>query len=58
MVKKRCFCGTIFNNIILYENHCKKCELKIEDKLINLNIYIDSLIHKSSTLRNKLLLIN
>lgn len=56
MVKKRCFCGTIFNNIILYENHHKKCKLKTEDKFKYLNLYIDSLLNKSSSLKNKLLI--
>ena len=40
MKEKRCFCGLKFNNIIHYERHNNKCELKLDDKCNNLNLYI------------------
>lgn len=58
MKEKRCFCGLKFNNIIHYERHNNKCNVKLEDKFNNLNLYIYSLIHKSILLQKKIKSIN
>lgn len=58
MKEKRCFCGVKFNNIINYERHNNKCDVKLEDKFNNLNLYIYSLIQKSISLQKKLTSIN
>ena len=54
-MKYRCFCGETFINIILLEDHSKKCEMDIPMKLHNLSLYVHSLSSKCDKMKKDII---